>query len=484
MLTQGEDVEVHALHQRGWSISAIARHLGRDRKTIRGYVKGEREPGQRVRSTPGPLEQFVPYLQQRLSDDPHVWASALHDEVKALGYPLSYPSLVRQIRAAGLRPHCEACHAVKGRDTVEIFHPPGEEIQWDWFERRRSPWGDTAYVLLGTLPHSGRIRGVLCEHMDQGHLIDAMDKVMRQLGGTARIWRTDRLATVIVPGTRDVQPSFAPVAKHYGCVVEPCPPRRGNRKGSVESSVRFVSGRWWRTMTDETPEAAQRSLERFLVTTGDQRPRQRDGLNSTVGELAEAEPLFWLPAPYPATIEVDRLVVANATVHYRGNRYSVPPGMTGTMVTVHQRLGTQHLEIRSGPVLLATHHLAHDGAGIVVRDKAHSDALERVVLAAFTTKAPCDKTAHVGISQAALKERARLCSGSMVVRSPSTSPTTPGWWRHERQLHLPTTARTPRVTAINGGGRGVTRCARSSQGRGPRSHGDARTTTQCRGHGH
>ena len=31
---------------------------------------------------------------------------------------------------------------------------------------------------------------------------------MRRLGGTARVWRTDRLATVIVPGTRDVQPSL------------------------------------------------------------------------------------------------------------------------------------------------------------------------------------------------------------------------------------------------------------------------------------
>jgi hypothetical protein len=35
MLTQGEDVEVHALRQRGWTISAIARHVGRDPKTAR-----------------------------------------------------------------------------------------------------------------------------------------------------------------------------------------------------------------------------------------------------------------------------------------------------------------------------------------------------------------------------------------------------------------------------------------------------------------
>ena len=38
MLAQEEYVEVHALKLRGWSISAIARHLGRDRKTVRAYL--------------------------------------------------------------------------------------------------------------------------------------------------------------------------------------------------------------------------------------------------------------------------------------------------------------------------------------------------------------------------------------------------------------------------------------------------------------
>ena len=269
MLTQGEDVKVHALRERGWSITAIANHLGRDRKTIRAYLNGERTPGVRVRFAPDPLEPFVPYLTQRLLDDPHVWASALFDEVQRLGYLRSYPSFTRQVRLAKLRPHCEACAGVKGRDTVEIAHPAGEEIQWDWFERRRTPWGGTLYVLLGTLGHSSRVRAVICESMDQAHLINAMDAVMRKLGGTTRDWRVDRLATVIVPGTRDVQPSFVPVAKHYGAIVEPCPPRRGNRKGVVESSVRFVSGRWWRTMTETDPEGAQRSLDRFCETVGD-----------------------------------------------------------------------------------------------------------------------------------------------------------------------------------------------------------------------
>jgi len=40
MLTQEDDVEIHALAARGWSVSAISRHTGHDRKTVRKYLAG------------------------------------------------------------------------------------------------------------------------------------------------------------------------------------------------------------------------------------------------------------------------------------------------------------------------------------------------------------------------------------------------------------------------------------------------------------
>jgi transposase len=423
MLSVGEDVEASALFNRGWSISAIARHLDRDRKTVRSYLSGERTPGVRRAANPDPLDEYRAYVAARFVDDPHLWASALFDEVVPLGYPSSYVSFARQIRLAGLRPHCEACSGVKGRETIEIDHPAGEEIQWDWFERRNAPWGGTAYGLLGTLSHSGRTRGVLSESMDQPHLIESMDAVMRRLGGTARTWRTDRLATVIVPGSADVQDSFAPVAKHYGAIVTPCPPRRGNRKGAVECGVKFCCGRWWRTMTAATPEQAQVSLDRFWAATGDARlrpagryadPGQLPGRERpawpTVGELAGAEVLMALPAaPYPAAIEVTRAAGDRASVAFRGNRYPVAPGLTGTALTLRHRRGTATVEgFTPAGALMITHCLAPPGAGSVVRTPAHRAALEKVVLSQFSAARPCDRKANRPPGHAALTERAAL----------------------------------------------------------------------------
>ncbi len=131
MLTQEEDVEIQALKRRGWSISAIARHTGRDRKTIRAYLAGDREPGVPSKTEVDPFDRVESYVAQRLSDDHGVWATVLFDEVQALGHDRSYPTFTRKLRERRLRSHCEACAGSNGRAHVYITHLPGVEIQWD-----------------------------------------------------------------------------------------------------------------------------------------------------------------------------------------------------------------------------------------------------------------------------------------------------------------------------------------------------------------
>jgi transposase len=384
MLVQEECVEVHALKRRGWSISAIARHLGRDRKTVRAYLSGERVPGQRSPSDPDPFDRFEPYVRQRLSDDPHVWASALFDEVVALGYSQSYPTFVRKIRDRRLRPSCGACAGTRGRATAIVDHRAGEECQWDWVEFADTPW--QALVLVGVLSHSGAFRAWITTSTDQPHLIEGIDEVLRRLGGTARRWRVDRMATVVNAAGR-IQPSFVGVAKHYGVGVDPCPPRRPNRKGVVEKAIHYISQRWWRTAVVNSLAEAQDSLDEFCHRVGDSRRRG----HSTVGELAGSEPLLELPPmPYPAEGTLTRRVASNGLVSVRGNRYSVPPGVIGTQVTVRWRLSDPTIDIVSeSGRLVASHRKAPRGQGRMVRLPEHTAALENVVLAEFTTKRPC-----------------------------------------------------------------------------------------------
>jgi transposase len=385
LLSREDVVEIVALRGRGWSVSAIARHTGRDRKTVRAWLEqGERRRRPRA---PSVLEPFRFYVERRFMDDPHLDASVLLRELRPLGFERSYQTLTRELRRLELRPECPLCRRGGHRLTIELVHEPGEELQLDWLELAETPWGAPAYVLVGTLSHSGRIRAVLSDGVDFAHLVSALDGVLRRLGGTTRCWRTDRMATLVEPGTDRLRSEASELAKHYGVTVAICPPRRAQRKGVVEAAIRYLGRSWWRTARVADPAEAQRSLDRWCVEVADQ--RRRGAL--TVAQKAAAEPLLPLPAlAYPAELRVERVVSSSALVSFEGNRYSVPPTLAGQTVRVRVRVGEPIVQIVSAAgVLVASHRRAPAGAGQLIRAQAHQAALEQAVLAAFTTRPRC-----------------------------------------------------------------------------------------------
>ncbi len=403
MLTEEDDVEIHALARRGWSVSAIARHTGRDRKTVRKYLAG---PAAQHEPSPSCLEPFREYLIARFVDDAHVDGTVLYREVVDLGFERSYVTFVRQLRLLELRPRCEACQTGGPGVTVELAHELGEEIQFDWLELSETPWGEPAYVLVGALSFSGRCRAVVSEGMSFAHLVDAIDGVLRRLGGTSRAWRTDRMATVVHPGSDRITAQFAQAAKHYGVEVWVCPPRRPQRKGVVEKAIQYVTRSWWPTAPVSSLGQAQADLDQWAVAVADRRTRR----GVTIAELAGDEGLLGLPAhAFPAQLEVQRVVGRSALVAFEGNHYSVSPGLVGQTVTVVARVGELHVEILSAAGRrVARHRRAPAGAGQQLRSAEHARMLEQAVLDAFTTDKPCRRKANRPPGNQALEQAARL----------------------------------------------------------------------------
>ena len=405
MITQGEDLEAHVLHERGWTISAIARHLGRDRKTVRAYLSGERKPGERKPAGPDAFAPYATYCEIRLNDDPHLWGTTLLDELQKMGYAGSYQAFTRALRVRGLRPRCERCAAAGVPDEFAVIdHDPGAETQWDWLELPNPPasWecGKMAHLLVGSLPYSGKWRGVLAEAEDQAHLIAALHQCCERLGGVSREWRFDRMATVCQPGTGQVSASFAAVAKYYSVLVNICPSQSGWRKGSVEKSNDSAAQRWWRTLADEvSPPRAQVLLDQLSQDKFDARPRRRpDGEKVTVGVLAGEERLRPLPGtPYPAVIEDSRQISPQALVSWKGNLYSVPPGRPREQAIVRHQLGAGTVDIVTpAGVTLARHYREPDHAGAVTRADRHVAALEASVREARALRGagPCHRKAR------------------------------------------------------------------------------------------
>ena len=214
------------------------------------------------------------------------------------------------------------------------------------------------------------------------------------------------------------------------------PPRRGNRKGSVEKSIHFATQRFFRTMTATTIGEAQRQLDRFCESIADKRPRSIAKLEAITGpdnlasflreigrnkprvcDLAQLEPLRKLPDfLYPATILKTVTVGPSALVACEGNSYSVPPGLVGATVNVRRRLGTEKVEIISEAGTILAEHTRHSpGCGYVVRSVDHKELLQSEVLARFTTKSPCKSKLNRPPSKEALEEARKLLTSDEVV---------------------------------------------------------------------
>ena len=430
MLTREDDVEIHALRKRGWSITAIANHVNLDRKTVRKYLAGDGTPGVRARPGPDPFEPFLDYVTARLVEDPHVWARTLYDELEELGFALSYQSLTRNIRDRDLRPVCQDCRTATERPNAIIEHKPGEETQWDWLELPNPPaawgWGKTADLLVGSLSHSGKWRGWLSPTQDQPHLVAGLDILTRALGGVTRVWRFDRMAPVCDPGSGRITASFAGVAKHYGVSLAICPSRRGNRKGVVEKVNHTAAQRWWRTVPDHlSVEDAQASVDRFAALRGDTRLRATADGRSSVAILAQREPLAPMPpTPYPVIITEPRTASRQALVAYRGNRYSVPPELAGADVVVSHPLGDQFLDIATAAgIVIARHRMAADGLGVAVRDSGHVIALDAAAMATATTGRPHRRKERIPPGPAAQAAAAHLLRTANAGSSDSRSRT-------------------------------------------------------------
>ncbi|MGK4584767.1 Mu transposase domain-containing protein [Kitasatospora sp. HPMI-4] len=407
MLTREEYSDVQELRRQGWSISAIARHLGRDRKTVRSYLDGDRIAG--VRSpVQDECSRFLPYSRQRLTDDPHLPASVLYDEVAALGYPGGYSTFTRALRKHEVRPPCGLCRPDRSQGgaasrpaeeelRLELLRLPGPPQDWDC--------GSHALMLTGSLTRLGHWRGVLAESTELPQLVEALDQVMRHLGGTAGRWRIDRTPSVCCPTTGRVTQAFAEVARYYGVGVEFGPAGRPGRADGVESPCHRAVRRWWRAMPEGTGLwAAQEALDRLA--------RRMDTRHRPAGEAdPPARALLELPdTPFPVRLRTSRTVTSQGQVSFRGNYYPVPADLSGAVVQVCRRLDEPFLSITTASgAVIARHPLAPQGAGLTLTGRGNAIVLERPVRASRTDTPPCRRGDGLRpLSPEALAEAAAL----------------------------------------------------------------------------
>ena len=128
MVRLGEIVLIHDLKRQGLSVSAIARQLGLDRKTVRRHLERGLEPPAYGPRAPRPtlIAPFEDYLAARVAAYPELSGKRLLREVREMGYAGGYTRLTDFLRE--VRP--------PSRPVFEqrFETPPGKQGQVDFAE--------------------------------------------------------------------------------------------------------------------------------------------------------------------------------------------------------------------------------------------------------------------------------------------------------------------------------------------------------------
>lgn len=340
----------------GRSLNEMSLSLGVDRKTIRKYLapavaagigpgsgRGEQEwadlvqewfpqlSGTRMRQVTWPaIEVHRDYIAEQMKAG--VSQATIHQRLRdEKGLQVSVASL-RRYTAANLPEEIR-------RSQVRVLSPyqaePGEHAQIDYGQLGR--WTDPAtgrlrvvwaFVMVLACSRHMFVRTVL--KMDQRAWTECHVAAFEFFQGVPGRLVPDNLKTgVDKPDLYDpkINRSYAEMAAHYGCLVDPARALKPRDKPKVERPMPYVRDSFWRGREFGSLAEMQAAAERWsLETAGRRRSRALDGAApAAVFEAGEKAALKPLPAE-PFVLATWARAKIGPDIHARAGKvlYSVP----------------------------------------------------------------------------------------------------------------------------------------------------------------
>ena len=366
---------IHDLKKQGLSISAIARKVGSDRKTVRKYldrgleapVYGPRQPRARV------IEPYEQYLQERVQTFPDLSGARLLREIRELGYDGGYTAVTDFLRE--VRPPRQ----VQFERRFET--PPGQQAQVDFAEFTVEFTDEPGVVrkvwlFSMVLGHSRWLWGRFVASQNLQSVLRCHIAAFSDMGGVPEEILYDRMKTAVIgedeAGVVTCNASLVALLNHYGAVPRACQPYRAKTKGKVERPFRYIRQDFFLARTFRNMDDLNVQFDAWRTEVAN--PRVHATTRRVVDEAfaEEVHHLKQLPAiPYSAVLSVERRVSKDGMIAVGGNFYSVPD------TTRRRTLEVQHhateLRIYEDNQLIACHPVLEGKARRRI-DPAHRKA--------------------------------------------------------------------------------------------------------------
>jgi transposase len=343
-----------------WRVGTIASQLGVHPDAVRRALP---PPSRPLRPRPRLSDPFVPFLTETLERYPKLRATVLHRMLRERGFTGGVVQLRRVVRQ--LRPSYREAF-------LRLHSLPGEAAQVDWADFGRVRVGRaerrlSAFVM--TLCHSRSLYVEFFFDQALANFLRGHVRAFEHFEGVPRQVATDNLRSVVLERRGDqvrFHPRYLELAGHYCFVARPCHIGRGNEKGRVERSIRFVR---------ESFFATHRFTDLGALNDSVTRPWPDDASRTVADVFADDERARLLALPQHRLDTSDRRTVRSDKtlwVRFDRNDYSIPPAAVGKDLTL---LATDtEVRLLDGAAEIACHRRCYD-QGQRCTDPAHTAAL-------------------------------------------------------------------------------------------------------------
>lgn len=357
-----------------WPIGTIAStlrvHHDVVRRVLRQRLDGPKPTVSRARK----IDNYLGFIEGLLRAYPMLHASRLFHMVKARGYDGSESHFRRLI--AQMRPRRAP------EPFARLSMPPAEQAQVDWAHfgtmeigRARRPL--VAFVM--TLSWSRMVWLQFFHDMKMAAFLRGHVDAFGFFGGVPRKLLYDNLKSAVIErvGTAiRFNPQLLELGSHYGFEPVVAGVRRGNEKGRVERSIRYIrtsffAARQFKDVDELNEQAVGWSLE-----ISAQRRWPDDDRKRVAEQFAHEQTLLRPvpPNPFEAVERVRARVGRTPYVRFDTNDYSLPAAHVRTPVTVvatHQRV-----RVIVGDETVADHARSYDRKQVITAPGHHKELLE------------------------------------------------------------------------------------------------------------
>ena len=326
-------MEIRNERKKGLSYTEIARKHHIDPRTAKKYAESDSKPVYTLTAPkPSKLDPYKHLIDMWLEEAPYS-AVRIHEKLMEQGCDCKY-TIVRQYVATRKADLNE-------KATVRFETMPGLQGQVDWgffenYKVKENGEYTKLYCFLMVLGYS-RMRYIeFVTDMSTTTLIKCHINAFRYFGGYPEEILYDNMKQVVVKrlmkqSESELNKQFEDFAGFYGYKPVLCRPYRGQTKGKVERTVRYVRenfmvGIKYNSLADLNSQAHAwcNKINAKIHGTTNERPIDR---------LAE-ENLLPLKREYIIDKINLRRVEKDCLISYAGNKYSVPAEYVGKDVTV------------------------------------------------------------------------------------------------------------------------------------------------------